>query len=65
MIAKIKQAKEFFTQVKQEGNKVTWPTRKESLIGVVAVLIFVSIFALYFLLVDYVAFSSIHWFLGR
>ena len=45
---------EFIRQVRQEVSKVTWPTRKETLVTTVMVLIFVVIMALFFLLVDQV-----------
>ncbi len=44
----------FFRQVRQEMDKVTWPTRKETVITTVMVLILVSIMALFFLGVDQV-----------
>ena len=45
---------EFIRQVRQEVSKVTWPTRKETGVTTVMVLIFVVIMALFFLLVDQV-----------
>ncbi len=43
---------EFFKQVKQEVNKISWPTRKEVMITGVMVLIMVLIAAIFFLGVD-------------
>ena len=46
---------QFFRQVRQETSKVTWPTRKETLITTAMVFVFVFIMALFFMLVDWVA----------
>ena len=43
---------EFIQQVRQEGAKVTWPTRRETLITTVMVMIMVALAALFFLGVD-------------
>ena len=43
---------EFIQQVRQEGEKVTWPTRRETLITTVMVMIMVALAALFFLGVD-------------
>ncbi len=43
---------EFFQQVKQEASKVTWTPRNELLVTTVMVFIFVSLAAVFFLLVD-------------
>ena len=42
----------FFQEVKQEGRKIVWPTRKETLITTAMVFVMVIIFSLFFLLVD-------------
>ena len=42
----------FFREVKQEGAKITWPSRKETIVTTIMVLIMVVIFSLFFLLVD-------------
>ena len=49
----------FFKEVKQEGQKIVWPTRKETLITTAMVLVMVVIFSLFFLLVD----NIIAWFI--
>ncbi|MEE8272323.1 MAG: preprotein translocase subunit SecE [Alphaproteobacteria bacterium] len=46
---------QFFRQVRQEVAKVTWPSRKEVVITTGMVFVFVTIMALFFLLVDQVA----------
>ena len=43
---------EFLQQVRQEADKVTWPTRRETLITTVMVMIMVALAALFFLSVD-------------
>ena len=43
---------QFFRQVRQEASKVTWPTRKETVISTVMVFIMVIIAALFFFAVD-------------
>ena len=45
---------EFVRQVRQETSKVTWPTRKETMITTVMVFVFVFIIAIFFFLVDQV-----------
>ncbi len=42
----------FVRQVLQELTKVTWPSRRETVVSVIMVLIFSAILAMYFLLVD-------------
>jgi len=43
---------EFMREVRQEANKVTWPTRKETMITTAMVFGFVVLAALFFLLAD-------------
>lgn len=43
---------EFMRQVRQEISKVTWPTRKETVITSIMVFIMVLICAVFFLVVD-------------
>ena len=42
----------FFKEVKQETSKVTWPTRKETIITTVMVFIMVFLLSIFFLGVD-------------
>jgi len=44
---------QFVQEVKQETAKVTWPTRKETLISTVMVFIMVAAASVFFLLVDW------------
>ena len=55
---------EFLRQVRQEVNKVTWTTRKETIISTIMVLIMVVFMALFFLLVDQVLSVGIRAILG-
>lgn len=43
---------EFIRQVRQEINKVTWPTRKETIVTTIMVFIMVFVCATFFLVVD-------------
>ena len=49
----------FVKEVKQEGRKIVWPTRKETLITTAMVLLMVIVFSIFFLLVD----NVIAWFI--
>ena len=55
---------EFLRQVRQEVNKVTWTTRKETIISTIMVLIMVIFMALFFLLIDQVLSVGIRAILG-
>jgi preprotein translocase subunit SecE len=48
---------EFFQQVRQEVSRVTWPTRKETLVTTAMVFVMVFIAAAFFFVVDQ-AFSA-------
>ena len=50
---------EFLQQVRNEGAKVTWPTRKETTVTTIMVLIMVIVASLFFLLADYVMGSMV------
>ena len=43
---------QFMQQVRQEAEKVTWPTRKETMITTIMVMIRVALAAVFFLGVD-------------
>jgi preprotein translocase subunit SecE len=45
---------EFFQQVRTETSKVTWPSRRETLITTVMVFVFTACAAIFFLIVDWV-----------
>ena len=42
----------FFRQVRQEINKVTWPSRKETSVSTLMVFVMVTLASVFFLLVD-------------
>ena len=42
----------FLQEVKQEAFKVTWPTKKDVMVGSLMVLVLASIAAIFFLLLD-------------
>ena len=43
---------EFLQQVREETNKVTWPSRKELVVSTIMVLIMVTVASLFFLAAD-------------
>jgi preprotein translocase subunit SecE len=45
---------EFVQQVRREMAKVTWPSRRETMVTTIMVFIFVAISSVFFLLVDQV-----------
>ncbi|MEQ8194977.1 MAG: preprotein translocase subunit SecE [Rhodospirillales bacterium] len=54
----------FVKEVRQEGAKVTWPTRKETTISTIMVFIMVILSALFFFLVDLVLQHGIELIIG-
>ena len=52
---------EFLQQVRQEAAKVTWPTRRETMITTTMVLIMVAVSSVFFLVVD----AALHWMVER
>lgn len=54
----------FIREVRTEISKVTWPTRKETLVSTAMVLVLALIAALFFLAVDGVFALAIRWILG-
>jgi preprotein translocase subunit SecE len=55
---------EFLQQVRTEVSKVTWPTRKETVITTIMVLVMVLAAALFFLAVDQVLSLLVSFVLG-
>jgi preprotein translocase subunit SecE len=43
---------EFVRQVRRETNKVTWPTRKETMVSTIMVLVLVAVASVFFLIAD-------------
>ncbi len=54
----------FFREVRQEVNKVTWPTRKETLVSTAMVLVLVVVAAIFFWFVDSVIAFAVRQILG-
>ncbi|MEQ8653241.1 MAG: preprotein translocase subunit SecE [Kiloniellales bacterium] len=54
----------FISEVRQEVSKVTWPTRKETLVTTAMVFVMVALVALFFFLVDQVLSLGISTILG-
>jgi len=55
---------EFLQQVRSEGEKVTWPTRKETAITTLMVMIMVTFAALFFLVADQLLSFFVRFLLG-
>jgi preprotein translocase subunit SecE len=55
---------EFARQVRQEVSRVTWPTRKETGVTTMMVLIMVFVAALFFFLVDQIMSQAVRLVLG-
>ena len=55
---------EFLQQVRAETNKVTWPSRKETMITTVMVLIMVTLASIFFLIADQILSTGVKLILG-
>lgn len=55
---------QFAREVKQEGQKVTWPTRKETTTTTFVVFVMIAIFSLILLLSDWVISAAIEFILN-
>ena len=55
---------EFVQQVRREMAKVTWPSRRETMVTTMMVFIFVAISSVFFLLVDQVLSVGVNAILG-
>jgi preprotein translocase subunit SecE len=55
---------DFMRQVRQEIHKVTWPTRKETIITSIMVFLMVFICAVFFLIVDRILAWGVSFILG-
>ena len=58
------QVKAFIPEVKIEIKKVTWPTRKETMVTTAFVFAFALIAAIFFLVVDQIIYKAINWIIG-
>ncbi len=54
----------FFAQVRQEGRKVTWTSRKELVAATIMVLIMVTLAAIFFYLTDVVVSLAVRFLTG-
>lgn len=54
----------FIREVRTEVGKVTWPTRKETMVSTAMVLVLALIAALFFLAVDGIFATLVSWILG-
>ena len=55
---------QFVQQVRTEASKVTWPTRKETMLSTLMVLLMVAFAAVFFFLVDQVMSFGVRQILG-
>jgi preprotein translocase subunit SecE len=55
---------QFIREVRQETAKVTWPTRKETMVTTVMVFVMVFLAAIFFWVVDLVLGSAVRFLLG-
>ncbi len=55
---------EFIREVRQEASKVTWPTRKETGISTGMVFLFVTLAAIFFMIVDQILKFGVKLFFG-
>ena len=55
---------EFLQEVREEANKVAWPSRREIMISTAMVFIMVFVASIYFLIVDSILHRGVQWILG-
>jgi preprotein translocase subunit SecE len=55
---------EFVQEVRAEGAKVTWPTRRETMITSAMVLVMIALASVFFLIVDFVLSQGVDRILG-
>ena len=61
----MKSPAKFVREVKSEGSKVTWPTKKEVWIGCLLVLIITAFMSVFFFASDWVILSGVSALLGQ
>lgn len=54
----------FVREVRSEAGKITWPTRKETMVSTAMVLVMVAIASLFFIVVDFAVGNIIRAILG-
>ena len=55
---------EFLQEVREEANKVAWPSRREIMISTAMVFIMVFVASIFFLIVDSILHRGVQWILG-
>lgn len=60
----IKQVPAFLSEVRQEVQRITWPSRKEVVLTSLLVFLFTVLASTYFLVIDSVIFKCIHAVIG-
>ena len=55
---------QYVREVRQEISKVTWPTRKETVVTTIAVFIMVTLAAIFFLIIDQILAWLVSFILG-
>jgi preprotein translocase subunit SecE len=55
---------QFIREVRQEGSKVTWPSRKETMVTTGMVFVMVFLAAIFFLIVDWILSQGVQVLLG-
>jgi preprotein translocase subunit SecE len=55
---------EFIREVRREAKKVTWPTRKETLISSLMVVVLAVVASVFFLIIDWIAGNAVQFILG-
>jgi preprotein translocase subunit SecE len=55
---------EFLQQVRSEGSKVTWPTRRETVVTTIMVFVMVTFATIFFFLADLVLSKGVSFVLG-
>ncbi len=54
----------FVGEVRQEVKKVSWPSRRETVLTTAVVFVFALVAAVYFMVVDQIIYRSLHWIIG-
>ena len=54
----------FVREVRSEASKITWPTRKETMVSTIMVLVMVAIAATFFIVIDLTVNTAIRTILG-
>ena len=55
---------EFLQEVREEANKVSWPSRREIMVSTAMVFIMVALASVFFLIVDSILHRGVQWVLG-